>query len=1044
MADTQIVFDLKADTSGVDSALSMVKEEMAETIGKTREMAEGFKNVEKAIELEKTPIKEINGLLHRQLERAKENKDEIKEQKAYEKELFEQMKENFEQAEKLFDKLREQKDEQKEIYEQEKRKREEEKEAYAQEEKLFDKMKEQKDELKEQNEKIRIQKDDIKEELGAYNKLKDKNIQLKDEMKEQNGKLKEQLSFEEKIKKVNGQIYDVFKEQNDRIKWQNQEIDFNERIYKNIWGANQKISTAMDGIWKGTRSWKIESEEVEKKYGRIYADFKDLKALNTWGELAEKMKILFSKFTTLDEKILGVKEAFKILEEKGKVAFEGIKSAITTTKEKFTLLKDKAKSVASSIKESFSRVGSSVKGAMSKIKGIGSKIGGMGSKVSGLFNKAAIGVTMAAATGGVAVNQMVDQQSKYTEALNATGQIFGKNSDKMKKWADTHTATTGQSKAELMEGNAQLGAMLKGMGMNQEKTAQYSTQMTQMGADLGSFFNKSNEDVSASIKSIITGETETMKDNFGIVMTQQNLQAFARQEHYKKDYKAMTQQEQVELRLAYVRKSSSSAMGDYSRSLSSSLENQKKLVMANLNNIATDAGKALLPIGLALTQLMMKMMPYFTKMANGLAGIVKNTVNWFTKTKEGQAFVKNISSLFSALWKSGNSGIGVIGKGFSTVLSYIGNMIGGITNFFTKTDEGGRMMENVVKVISLTWDALTKVIMPIFATALKVAGGLVNNILNMLTGQTNEQRKYNGLVDKANQSHKDLISKQKELKKHQQDLNKLKKEGLGHSKAAQELAKKIKEEQKQVNDKTKIYNQDLKTANDYKGKHNQAIKDGNQDQKEMNKMWEGIVKSFQNALGQVGKVVGKIGDAIEHTKLFKGLIKVVGDIFKTLFDLVGPIATFIGNIATTLIQIADYILTPIIMPIVNFIWGIIKDVANLIGGIVKAFNAVGGWLAGLFGGGGHKGGNKHANGGELEDGDIWGETNQPEMMVRGNQGNGEVMNLTQIQNAIEKGMRNVNGGNGGNHNGQPIIVNLEGNEVFNSTLKKYANNYGAW
>ena len=79
-----------------------------------------------------------------------------------------------------------------------------------------------------------------------------------------------------------------------------------------------------------------------------------------------------------------------------------------------------------------------------------------------------------------------------------------------------------------------------------EDASDMAINLTARAADMASFYNKSIEETSTALKSIYTGETESLKE-YGVVMTQVNLQEFARQQGINKSIQAMTQAEKVQL-----------------------------------------------------------------------------------------------------------------------------------------------------------------------------------------------------------------------------------------------------------------------------------------------------------------------------------------------------------------------------------------------------------------------------------------------------------------------------------------------------------------
>ena len=94
-------------------------------------------------------------------------------------------------------------------------------------------------------------------------------------------------------------------------------------------------------------------------------------------------------------------------------------------------------------------------------------------------------------------------------------------------------------------------AMNAGMGLNGQGAADMAMRTAERAADISSFYNKSIDESDTMLKSIWTGETESLKQ-IGVVMTQTNLDAYALANGFGKTTQQMTQSEQVMLRYQYV------------------------------------------------------------------------------------------------------------------------------------------------------------------------------------------------------------------------------------------------------------------------------------------------------------------------------------------------------------------------------------------------------------------------------------------------------------------------------------------------------------
>ena len=120
------------------------------------------------------------------------------------------------------------------------------------------------------------------------------------------------------------------------------------------------------------------------------------------------------------------------------------------------------------------------------------------------------------------------------------------------------------------------GGMATAMGLTRKKATDMSKSLTELSVDLASFHNTSLDQASTALKSIFTGETETLK-NYGIVMTDTNLKAYALSQGIKTNYTEMTQAEKVQLRYNFVLNASKDAIGDYGRNCGEAASQMKKL-----------------------------------------------------------------------------------------------------------------------------------------------------------------------------------------------------------------------------------------------------------------------------------------------------------------------------------------------------------------------------------------------------------------------------------------------------------------------------------
>ena len=163
-------------------------------------------------------------------------------------------------------------------------------------------------------------------------------------------------------------------------------------------------------------------------------------------------------------------------------------------------------------------------------------------------------------------------------------------------------------------------AMNAGMGLVGQGAADMSMAVAERTADIASFYNMSQEEAATMLKSIWTGETESLK-RIGVVMTQVNLQEYARQQGIQKSIDQMPQAEQVQLRYGFVMQQTSLAAGDFAKT-SGSWANQTRILSENWKQFLTVMGGSLIQALTPALQFLNTMMDALISFAKTFAGVV--------------------------------------------------------------------------------------------------------------------------------------------------------------------------------------------------------------------------------------------------------------------------------------------------------------------------------------------------------------------------------------------------------------------------------------
>lgn len=208
----------------------------------------------------------------------------------------------------------------------------------------------------------------------------------------------------------------------------------------------------------------------------------------------------------------------------------------------------------------------------------------------------------------------VQAASDYEENLNKIDVAFGNSAQKVKDWSETATEQVGLSKNTALEAAALYGDMATSMGLTQDAAAQMSTQLAGLAGDLASFKNISTDQAMNALKSVFTGETESLK-NLGIVMTQTNLEEFASRQN--KVYSAMSESEKVTLRYQYVLAHTQNAQGDYAETADGTA-NSMRTFTQEVENLKIAMGEELLPAITPIIQDLTEMVKAFGDLPPGV------------------------------------------------------------------------------------------------------------------------------------------------------------------------------------------------------------------------------------------------------------------------------------------------------------------------------------------------------------------------------------------------------------------------------------------
>lgn len=188
----------------------------------------------------------------------------------------------------------------------------------------------------------------------------------------------------------------------------------------------------------------------------------------------------------------------------------------------------------------------------------------------------------------------IEAASNLQEVSNVMNVTFGQNAAIIDQWAKTQAASFGLSEKAAKDYTGVYGTMAKQFGVSLDRATKMSIELTKLTGDVASFYNTTDKIASTKLKSIFTGETESLKE-LGVVMTEANLNAYAMSKGLGKTVKQMSEQEKVLLRYSFVTEKLQHAQGDFART-SDGWANSVRLLKLNLENLKVEIGNQLLPV----------------------------------------------------------------------------------------------------------------------------------------------------------------------------------------------------------------------------------------------------------------------------------------------------------------------------------------------------------------------------------------------------------------------------------------------------------------
>lgn len=285
------------------------------------------------------------------------------------------------------------------------------------------------------------------------------------------------------------------------------------------------------------------------------------------------------------------------------------------------------------------------------------------------FNKQINGITNLAKKAGAALasafavkklvsfgEKCIELGSDLQEVQNVVDVTFPDMTKQVNEFAQGAAASFGLSETMAKKFTGTFGAMSKAFGFSEAAAHDMSTTLTGLAGDVASFYNLSQEEAYTKLKSVFTGETESLKD-LGVVMTQTALDSFALSNGFGKTTAKMTEQEKVALRYKFVMDQLSGASGDFLRT-SDGWANQVRVLNLQIDSLKATIGQGLInvltPVIKVINTLVGKLMTLanafksFSEMVSGKKGTVNAAAGMSAAAAAADETAKSTESVGTA------------------------------------------------------------------------------------------------------------------------------------------------------------------------------------------------------------------------------------------------------------------------------------------------------------------------------------------------------------------------------------------------------------
>ena len=233
----------------------------------------------------------------------------------------------------------------------------------------------------------------------------------------------------------------------------------------------------------------------------------------------------------------------------------------------------------------------------------------VGDKMADVGKKATLFMTTPIVAG---FGMMINSASDLSETMNKVDVVFGDAADEVKAFGQNAAQSLGMSQQKALEAAGTFGNLFTAMGMGKDVSADMSTSLLTLAADLASFNNIDPTVALEKLRAGLVGEVEPLR-TLGVNLSAAAVEMKAVEMGLVAVGAELDPAAKAQAAYALIMEQTTNAQGDFART-SDGLANSTRIVKAQIQDAAAEMGENLLPIALELTTKFSDLVEKFSNM----------------------------------------------------------------------------------------------------------------------------------------------------------------------------------------------------------------------------------------------------------------------------------------------------------------------------------------------------------------------------------------------------------------------------------------------